>query len=158
MLLKKKFLLMCLIAIPITFTISCTNKQTQDINKTNTSTEASTELSTKTETSSEDNTKKEEQKPSGFGILSGMNDKVPEAEQEYIDKVLSKITKNSTKEEVLKLLGEPSRDLGWKLNWWVKIDNKDSRVGVFFTSKDGAIEKVVLDGGMGRFYYCKELK
>ena len=156
--LKKKFPLICLILLLTTFLISCTSKQTENVHNKSIPKEKSTEVSANSPSSSEDNNKKEEQSSSGFGILSGMNDKVPEAEQEYIDKVLSKITKTSTKEEVIKLLGEPSRDLGWKLNWWVKIDNKDSRVGVFFTSEGNAIEKIVLDGGIGRFYYCKELK
>jgi len=158
--LKNKSFLICLTFIIATTLISCTSKQGENISSKKPSTP---EVSMKTETNSEENieedtNKNEEKKASGLPVILGMDDNVPEAEQEYIDKILSKITKNSTKEEVITLLGEPSRDLGWKLNWWVKINDKNSRVGVFFTSEGGVLEKVVLDGGMGRFYYCKELK
>jgi len=157
---KNKSFLICLTFIIATPLISCTSKQAENVSsKKNSTPEVSMKIETNSgENTKEDTNKKEEKKVSGLPVILGMDDSVPEAEQEYIDKVLSKITKNSTKEEVIKLLGEPSRDLGWKLNWWVKINDKNSRVGVFFTSEGGAVEKVVLDGGMGRFYYCKELK
>lgn len=90
------------------------------------------------------------------GIISGMNDPVPDKEQEYIDNILSQITKDTTKNELIELLGEPSRDLGFKINWWIEIEEKKSRVGVFI--KNNQIKQVVLDGGPGRFYYSKDIE
>jgi len=46
----------------------------------------------------------ERKEASGLPVILGMDDNVPEAEQEYIDKVLSKITKNSTKAASVKQL------------------------------------------------------
>lgn len=86
-----------------------------------------------------------------------MDDTVPPVEQEYIDSVLSLITKDSSKEDVINLLGKPDRDLGLKVNWWVTIGDKNSRIGVYFSSSSGKATRINLDGGPGRFYYSKEL-
>lgn len=89
-------------------------------------------------------------------ILSGMDSEVPAEEQKYIDEVLSKITKDSSKDDVIELLGPPSRDSGSKVNWWITINGKESRVGVYF-SLSGNATRINLDGGPGRFYYRTDL-
>jgi hypothetical protein len=95
------------------------------------------------------------------GMISGginvENDDIPAEEQLYIDTVLSQITSETTKEEAIELLGKPSRDLVLKVNWWVSIDGRNSRIGVYFSSATGKAEDVILDGGWGRFYYRKAL-
>jgi hypothetical protein len=90
-------------------------------------------------------------------VINGGSDEIPPEEQWYIDTVLSQITSETTKEEVIELLGKPSRDLALKLNWWVSIANRKSRVGVYFSSTTGKAQEIVLDGGGGRFYYRKTL-
>lgn len=87
----------------------------------------------------------------------GMKDKIPTEEQGYIDTVLVQITSESTKEEVFELLGKPSRNIGLKINWNVIINEKKSRIGVYFSPEEEKATKVVLDGGVGRFYYRKDL-
>ena len=97
-----------------------------------------------------------------FGVIisisiKGMNEEIPVEEQEYINEVLKQITTDSTKDDVIKLLGEPSRDLGLKVNWEVNINGNISRVGVYFDIKTEKVESIVLDGGKGRFYYREDL-
>lgn len=93
-----------------------------------------------------------------FSLLSrGMSKKIPPAEQQYINKVLDKINAESSKENVIALLGDPDRDLGLKVNWWVTIDRNKDRIGVYFSSTTGKATRVNLDGGTGRFYYRKDL-
>ena len=75
------------------------------------------------------------------------------AERRFCAEILNSITAESTKQDILTMLGKPSRSiLGKKLNWWVKIDEKKDRIGVYFSSSDKPTG-VVLDGGWGRFYY-----
>ena len=78
------------------------------------------------------------------------------AEREFCEKVLWQIDSSSTERDVLALLGNPSRSLKFKKNWWVVLDGKKDRVGVYFTPKGFAYE-VVLDGGFGRFYYRRKV-
>ncbi|HYE80804.1 MAG TPA: hypothetical protein VEG39_01420 [Clostridia bacterium] len=87
----------------------------------------------------------------------GMSKEMPEAEKEYLDSVLSKITSESTRQDVIALLGEPDRDLGMKVNWMVLIDGNESRIGVYFDATTGKATRVNFDGGTGRFYYRREL-
>ena len=94
--------------------------------------------------------------PTAEGVLVGMNDEVPPEEQKYIDSVLSRISTETTREDVISLLGTPYRDLGGKVNWWIEIDGQKSRVGVYF-SHEGKATEIVLDGGTGRYYYRKDL-
>ena len=98
----------------------------------------------------------ENESTTAVNILSGMDSEVPAEEQKYIDEVLSKITKDSSKEDVIELLGTPSRDSGLKVNWWVTINGQESRVGVYF-SLSGNANRINLDGGPGRFYYRTDL-
>ncbi len=93
-----------------------------------------------------------------FSFFSrGMNKEIPLEEKAYIDNVLSKITVDSTKTDVISLLGEPSRDLGLKVNWWITINGNKNRIGVYFSGTDGKATRINFDGGVGRFYYCKDL-
>ncbi|MDR1193846.1 MAG: hypothetical protein LBK98_06765 [Peptococcaceae bacterium] len=92
----------------------------------------------------------------GSAINPG-NDDIPAEEQIYIDTVLARVTAETTKEEAIELLGKPSRDLVLKVNWWVVIANRNSRVGIYFSGTTGKAEEVVLDGGWGKFYYTKTL-
>lgn len=73
-------------------------------------------------------------------------------EREFCTNVLWQIRDDWSKDRVVHLLGTPSRDLGLKVNWWVTLDGKPIRVGVYFTLS-GLAEQVVLDGGPDRFYY-----
>ena len=91
-------------------------------------------------------------------ITSGMDDEIPAEEQEYIDSILSQITSETTKEEAISLLGEPDRDLELKVNWWVNIASRDSRVGIYFSASTNKATEIVLDGGVGRFYYREKLE
>lgn len=77
-------------------------------------------------------------------------------EREFCLTVLSQITSSSTKSEVLQLLGSPSRDLGLKTNWWIRLGDRRDRIGVYFDTSKNATG-VVLDGGPGRFYYTRDL-
>lgn len=88
----------------------------------------------------------------------GMNSSIPNEEQEFIDTVLVQINFESTLAEIIELLGEPSRNLGLKVNWVVTINEKESRIGVYFSSKTGTATTVNFDGGVGRFYYRKDLE
>ena len=91
----------------------------------------------------------------GQGIVA--DEVIPTAEQHYIDTVLSQITTRSTKADTIALLGKPHRDLVAKVNWWVTIDGRDSRVGIYFDPTTGMADEIVLDGGMDRFYYRQTL-
>ena len=91
-------------------------------------------------------------------ISSGMDKPMPEAENKYLNDVLSEINSNSSREEVIKLLGEPSRDMDLKVNWWVTLNGQKSRVGVYFSASDKKATEISFDGGMGRFYYRKDLR
>ena len=82
--------------------------------------------------------------------------KMTPEEREFCLQELWQITTNSTRSEVLQMLGSPSRDLGMKVNWWIKLGQNKSRVGVYFTTA-GRADQVVLDGGPGRFYYCRDV-
>lgn len=94
-----------------------------------------------------------------FGFFSiGMNEEIPPSEKDYINTVLVKITADSNKEDVIRLLGEPDRDLGLKVNWWVNINGNNNRIGVYFSSTTGKATGINFDGGRGRFYYTKDLK
>ena len=77
-------------------------------------------------------------------------------ERQFCDQVLSQIDSSSTERDVLALLGKPSRSLKFKKNWWIKLDEKNDRVGVYFNTSGFATE-VVLDGGTGRFYYRRKV-
>lgn len=88
----------------------------------------------------------------------GMDKEMPPAETEYLKNVLSKITANSTKDDVINILGQPSRDLGLKVNWVVTIHGKKSRIGVYFSVTTGRATTINFDGGTGRFYFRKDLK
>ncbi len=92
-----------------------------------------------------------------FDARNGLITEVPPAEQVYIDSVLSQITPQTTKAEAIALLGKPDRDLFFKVNWWVLIENKRSRIGISFSSVTGFAREIILDGGLERFYYSKEL-
>jgi hypothetical protein len=83
-------------------------------------------------------------------------DKMTHEERQFCLQSLWQITTNSTRSDVIRMLGSPSRDLGLKVNWWVKLGQERSRVGVFFTAA-GYADEVVLDGGSGRFYYCRSV-
>jgi len=76
-------------------------------------------------------------------------------EREYLINKLGKIRKGMSRDEVVKLLGPPSRDLPQKVNWWVHPDKKDIRAGVYFWNNRAT--DVVLDGGTGSFYYRQKL-
>ena len=78
-------------------------------------------------------------------------------ERQYCEQVLWQIDSSSTERDVLALLGSPSRSLKYKKNWWVQLDGKRDRVGVFFNTSGFATD-VVLDGGSGRFYYKRDVK
>ncbi|WP_326513814.1 hypothetical protein [Clostridium intestinale] len=88
-------------------------------------------------------------------LYKGMDKEIPPKEQEYIYEVLDKINADSSKEDVIKLLGEPDRNLGLKVNWWVTVDGNKDRVGVYFSETTGKATAVNFDGGSGRFYYRK---
>jgi hypothetical protein len=92
-----------------------------------------------------------------FDARNGLITEVPPAEQMYIDSVLSQITSQTTKAEAIELLGEPDRDLFFKVNWWVSIEDERSRIGIIFSPKTGFAAEIILDGGVERFYYSKEL-
>jgi hypothetical protein len=79
------------------------------------------------------------------------------AERQFCEQVLWQIDSSSTERDVLALLGPPSRSLKFKKNWWVELDGKKDRVGVFFNTSGFATD-VVLDGGTGRFYYKRDVK
>lgn len=79
------------------------------------------------------------------------------AERQFCEQVLWQIDSSSTERDVLTLLGPPSRSLKFKKNWWVELDGKKDRVGVFFNASGFATD-VVLDGGTGRFYYKRDVK
>ena len=79
------------------------------------------------------------------------------AERDFCEQVLARILPTSSGKDVVEVLGEPDRDLMLKKNWWVKLDGKRDRVGVFFDMA-GLATDVVLDGGPGRFYYRRPVK
>lgn len=81
--------------------------------------------------------------------------KMTEKEKEYLFDELNKIKKDMTRNEVIKILGTPDRNLPQKANWWVQPDQKKIRVGIYFWN-DKATD-VVLDGGWGSFYYRQKL-
>ena len=87
-----------------------------------------------------------------------MNEEIPLEEKVYLDNVLSKITPDSSKTDVIKLLGYPSRDNELKVNWEVIINGNRNRIGMFFSSKTGKATRIDFDGGIGRFYYRKNLE
>lgn len=86
-----------------------------------------------------------------------MNGQIPTEEQEYIDTVLIQITSESTLEEVIEILGEPYKNIGLKVNWIVTINERKSRIGVYFSSETGKATTINLDGGVGKFYYRKDV-
>ncbi len=77
-------------------------------------------------------------------------------EREFCENILWQINSSSTERDVLALLGQPSRDRKYKKNWWVELGGKRDRVGVYFNLQGFATE-VVLDGGIGRFYYRRKV-
>lgn len=87
----------------------------------------------------------------------GMSNEMPEAEKAYLDNVLNKVTPESTKQDVIDLLGDPDRDLGFKVNWRVLINGNESRIGVYFDGTSGKATQMNFDGGTGRFYFRKDL-
>lgn len=94
-----------------------------------------------------------------FSIFTyGMNKEIPLEEKVYLDNVLSKITADSTKTDVVSLLGNPSRDLELKVNWEVTINDNNNRIEVYFSGITGKATRIDFDGGIGRFYYRKDLK
>ncbi|MBU4305833.1 MAG: outer membrane protein assembly factor BamE [Candidatus Omnitrophica bacterium] len=52
--------------------------------------------------------------------------KMAEKERIYLFNELDKIKKGMTREEVVEILGYPSRNLLQKVNWWVQPDRKKS--------------------------------
>jgi hypothetical protein len=82
--------------------------------------------------------------------------KMTPEEREFCLHTLSQITSRSTRSDVIGLLGQPSRDLGLKVNWWVTLGQRRARVGVYFTPA-GVVDEVVLDGGPGRYYYSRKV-
>ena len=78
-------------------------------------------------------------------------------EREFCEQTLWQINSKSTQEEVIALLGQPYRNRIIKLNWWVELDGKKDRIGVYFDTA-GLATEVVLDGGWGRFYYKRDVK
>lgn len=93
-----------------------------------------------------------------LGKATWTEETIPAEEQYYIDTILSQITTESTKEEAIVLLGKPDRDHVYKVNWWVSIEGRKSRVGIYFSPSTGKANEIVLDGGMGKFYYRKKLE
>lgn len=91
-----------------------------------------------------------------FGSPEEQLARMEPAEREFCLTVLSQITASTTKDEVLQLLGNPSRDLGLKTNWWIRLGDRKDRIGVYFDTSKNATQ-VVLDGGPGRFYYSPNL-
>lgn len=79
------------------------------------------------------------------------------AERDFCLKTLWRIDSSSTERDVLALLGPPSRSLKYHKTWWVNLDGRASRAGVFFNTA-GFADEVVLDGGVGRFYYRRRVK
>ena len=71
--------------------------------------------------------------------------KMTKKEKGYLLNELSEIKKDMTREEVIEILGTPSRNLLQKVNWWVQPDQKKIRAGVYFW--DNKATDVVLDGG-----------
>lgn len=78
------------------------------------------------------------------------------AERAFCEETLWRIDSHSNQRDVLALLGAPERSLPHKKNWFVKLDGKKDRVGVYFTL-EGYADEVVLDGGPGRFYYRRSV-
>ena len=93
----------------------------------------------------------------GVAGIADIDYDISAEEQIYIDTVLAQITAETTREEAIALLGPPDRDLFLKVNWWVSVYGRSSRVGVYFSTA-GKANEVVLDGGAGRFYYRKSLE
>jgi len=96
--------------------------------------------------------------PLTAGSVVWIDETIPAEEQHYIDTILSQITTESSKDEAIELLGKPDRDLIAKVNWWVSIDGRDSRVGIYFSPSTGKANEIVLDGGIGSFYFRKSLE
>ncbi len=82
--------------------------------------------------------------------------KMSPQEQQFCLETLGQITALSTERDVLALLGSPYKSLKVKKNWWVTLDGKRDRVGVYFNLK-GYATQVSFDGGFGRFYYMRIL-
>ena len=78
-------------------------------------------------------------------------------EREFCLDVLGQIDALSTERDVLALLGDPSRSLKLKKNWWVNIDGKKDRIGVYFDLQ-GYATQVIFDGGFNRFYYSRNIE
>lgn len=87
----------------------------------------------------------------------GMNDEIPVDEQEYIDDLLGRISVNSSKTDVIEILGNPTKDLGLKINWKIDINGEVTRVVVYFNVVTGNAKSIAFDGGPGRYYYGKDL-
>ncbi len=79
------------------------------------------------------------------------------AEREFCQNILWQINSLSTERDVLALLGPPAKSLKLKKNWNVTLDGKTDRVGIYFDT-NGYATQVLLDGGMGRFYYRRDVK
>jgi hypothetical protein len=93
-----------------------------------------------------------------FSLYSkGMDKEIPPAERQYINEVLNKITADSSKEDIITLLGDPTRDLGLKVNWMVTINGNEDRIVVYFSGTTGKATGISFDVGTGRFYYRKDL-
>ena len=78
-------------------------------------------------------------------------------ERAFCEKTLWQIDSSCTERDVVAILGVPSRSLKYKKNWWVKLDGRQDRAGVWFDAS-GFAQDVVLDGGPGRFYYRRKVK
>ncbi|MDF2545778.1 MAG: hypothetical protein K0R93_676 [Anaerosolibacter sp.] len=102
----------------------------------------------------------------GVGILAvmfivftqGMSEEMPAEEKVFLDEVLSQITQHSTRTDVTNILGEPSRDMGLKVNWIVTIEGNEDRIGVYFSPTTGKATRINFDGGPGRFYYRRDFE
>ncbi len=79
------------------------------------------------------------------------------SEREFCIKTLWQINTSSNERDVLALLGPPSRSLKYKKNWYITLDGKMDRIGVYLGT-DNYATQVVLDGGPGRFYYRRNVK
>ncbi|GKX29218.1 hypothetical protein SH1V18_16980 [Vallitalea longa] len=87
--------------------------------------------------------------------IRGMNSKIPLEEQSYIDTVLLQIDADTTRDDVMDILGKPSKSLGNKVDWNVIINGKRITISVYFSH--GNATRINFDGGVGRFYYDQDL-
>lgn len=90
--------------------------------------------------------------------VRGMNTEIPPEEQQFINTILLHVNEDSSKDEVMDILGEPSKSIGDKVDWNVMINGKRTTISVYFAHKTGYATRINFDGGVGRFYFNKDLK